>query len=91
MWPSIRPNREGDQRNWQAHLLASTRKVSGAGLADKCAIELSNARRLSLGCEPARKEIEVVRETWANHAMGMPARPQQPPAGEPGPMDVFLE
>jgi MobA/MobL family len=60
------PDREGDQRNWHAHLLATTRKVSGEELADKCVIELSDAKRLFLGYEPARKEIEEVREVWAD-------------------------
>jgi len=60
------PDREGDQRNWHAHLLATTRKVDGDELGEKCDIELSDAKRLSMGLEPARKEIEEVREVWAS-------------------------
>jgi len=60
------PDREGDVRNWHAHLLATTRKVDGDELGDKCDIELSDAKRLSMGLEPARKEIEEVREVWAD-------------------------
>ena len=60
------PDREGDQRNWHAHLLATTRKLEGDELGEKCSIELSDAKRLSLGLEPARKEIEEVREVWAD-------------------------
>ena len=59
------PDRGGDQRNWHAHLLATTRQVNNKGLAEKCNIELSDAKRLSMGLEPARKEIEQVREVWA--------------------------
>jgi ATP-dependent exoDNAse (exonuclease V) alpha subunit len=60
------PDREGDQRNWHAHLLATTRKVSTGSLGDKCEIELSDAKRLSLGLAPARIEVEAVRGMWAD-------------------------
>jgi hypothetical protein len=59
------PDREGDQRNWHAHLLATTRKVTAGALAEKCEIELSDAKRLSLGLAPARIEVESVRQLWA--------------------------
>jgi hypothetical protein len=59
------PDREGDQRNWHAHLLATTRKVTAGTLAEKCEIELSDAKRLSLGLTPARIEVESVRQMWA--------------------------
>ena len=59
------PDREGDQRNWHAHLLATTRKVTAGTLAEKCEIELSDAKRLSLGLAPARIEVESVRQMWA--------------------------
>lgn len=61
------PDRGGDQRNWHAHLLATTRKVTPDGLGEKCEIELSDAKRLSMDLPPARKEIETVREVWADH------------------------
>jgi len=60
------PDREGDERNWHAHLLATTRKVDGDELGDKCDIELSDAKRLSMGLGPAREEIAEVREVWAD-------------------------
>lgn len=59
------PDREGDHRNWHAHLLATTRKVTAGALAEKCEIELSDAKRLSLGLAPARIEVESVRQMWA--------------------------
>jgi hypothetical protein len=59
------PDRKGDQRNWHAHLLATTRKVTAGALAEKCEIELSDAKRLSLGLAPARIEVEAVRQMWA--------------------------
>ena len=60
------PDREGDERNWHAHLLATTRKVSREELGEKCDIELSDAKRLSMGLGPARDEIAEVREIWAD-------------------------
>lgn len=60
------PDREGDGRNWHAHLLATTRKVSRDELGEKCDIELSDAKRLSMGLGPAREEIAEVREIWAD-------------------------
>ena len=60
------PDREGDQRNWHAHLLATTRKVWDDRLGDKCEIELSDSKRLFLGLAPARIEVEAVRQMWAD-------------------------
>lgn len=62
------PDREGDNRNHHAHLLATTRRVLGEGFGDKVEIELSDAKRLSLGLGQGRQEIEAVRELWANKA-----------------------
>lgn len=59
------PGKEGDRRNHHAHLLATTRVVSGSALHDKVAIELSDAKRLSLGLGQGRQEIEQVRALWA--------------------------
>jgi hypothetical protein len=62
------PGKEGDQRNWHAHLLATTRQVTAAGLGEKCSIELSDKKRLSLGLGPARVEVDAVRQLWEQHA-----------------------
>lgn len=59
------PGKEGDHRNHHAHLLATTRVVAGSALHDKVAIELSDAKRLSLGLGQGRQEIEQVRALWA--------------------------
>ena len=63
-----KPDKAGDQRNHHAHLLATTRAVVGQGMGDKVAIELSDAKRLSLGLGQGRQEIEAVRALWAGHA-----------------------
>lgn len=62
------PDKEGDQRNHHAHLLATTRVLAGEGLGDKTQIELSDAKRLSLGLEQGRQEIEHIRALWAERA-----------------------
>jgi hypothetical protein len=74
------PDREGDQRNWHAHLLATTRQVTAGALAGKCEIELSDAKRLHLGLAPARIEVEAVRQMWAeevNRQLSDARRPER--------------
>jgi hypothetical protein len=59
------PGAKGDQRNYHAHLLTTTRRVDGAELGEKTALELSNAKRDALGLGTTQSEIEAVRATWA--------------------------
>ena len=59
------PHREGDERNYHAHLLATTRVIEPAGLGEKATIEWSDTNRRKAELEPARKEIEAIRERWA--------------------------
>jgi hypothetical protein len=54
-----------DPRNFHAHLLATTREVTTAGLAAKTTLELSDSNRRELGLEPVIKELLHVRERWA--------------------------
>ena len=54
-----------DPRNFHAHLLATTREVSTAGLGAKTSLEQSDANRRKLGLEPAISELLYVRERWA--------------------------
>lgn len=67
------PDREGDRRNWHAHLLATTRQVSrdasgGVVLGEKAAIELSDAKRKALGLCDGAEEVKQVRALWAQLA-----------------------
>jgi hypothetical protein len=62
------PHREGDQRNHHAHLLATTRVIEPGGLGEKATIEWSDANRRKAQLEPAKKEIEAIRERWAQVA-----------------------
>jgi len=54
-----------DPRNFHAHLLATTREVTTAGLAAKTTLELNDAKRRALGLDPAIHELLYVRERWA--------------------------
>ena len=59
------PHWRGDQRNWHAHLFATTREITPTGLGEKVSIEWSDTNRRKAELEPARKEIESIRERWA--------------------------
>jgi ATP-dependent exoDNAse (exonuclease V) alpha subunit len=54
-----------DPRNFHAHLLATTREVTLAGLGAKTTLEWSDARRREAGMGPAVAELLHVRERWA--------------------------
>jgi len=58
------PGREGDRRNWHAHVLTTTRKATPEGLGEKAAIELSDTARAKLGLGSGATEIEGLREVW---------------------------
>lgn len=68
------PDAEGDQRNYHAHIMTTTRQVEIVGddfnLTDKATIELSNAKRDTLGLDRAKEDIKELREAWANIANG---------------------
>jgi hypothetical protein len=51
------PSKEGDDRNYHAHILCTTRKVEGLGLGPKCDREKSGRDR--------KKDLETERKTWA--------------------------
>ena len=66
------PGREGDARNWHAHVLATTRRAKASGLGEKAGIELSDTARAKLGLGKAADEIEGLRAVWgelANRAL----------------------
>ncbi len=56
---------QSDPRNFHAHLLATTREISAAGLGAKTTLELRDARRRAMGLGPAVNELFHVRERWA--------------------------
>jgi hypothetical protein len=60
-----RPHREGDERNYHAHILTTTRQVGPAGLGAKASIEWSDQDRGKKGLGPAKGEVKAIRELWA--------------------------
>src|SRR5260221_156781 len=54
-----------DPRNFHAHLLATTREVTLAGLGAKTTLEWNDAKRREAGMGPAVGELLHVRERWA--------------------------
>jgi ATP-dependent exoDNAse (exonuclease V) alpha subunit len=57
---------DSDPRNFHAHLLATTREVTTAGLGAKTTLEMSDGNRRELGLEPAINELLHVRARWAS-------------------------
>lgn len=66
------PDAEGDERNYHAHIMTTTRKVEIVDydyeLTDKTTLELSNAKRATLGLDRAKEDIKELREAWADIA-----------------------
>ena len=54
-----------DPRNFHAHLLATTREVSAAGLGSKTIAELNGSQRFELGLPRAMQEHAQIRARWA--------------------------
>ncbi len=54
-----------DPRNFHAHLLATTREVTAAGLGPKTTAELNGSQRFELGLPRAMQEHAQIRERWA--------------------------
>jgi hypothetical protein len=59
------PHWEGDERNYHAHLLTTTREIEPDGLGAKTDIELGDRDRGKKGLGPAKEEILEIRERWA--------------------------
>ncbi len=58
------PHWHGDDRNYHAHLLTTTRVIEPDGLGEKSAIEWSDGNRRKAGLEPAKVEIKQIRAQW---------------------------
>lgn len=63
-----RPHRAGDDRNFHAHILTTTREITATGLVAKASIEWSDQDRFKKGLAPAKTEVKAIRERWANIA-----------------------
>ena len=59
------PRPSGDPRNFHAHLLLTTREVSGAGLGPKTGLNMTTSERIRLGLPNISREFTAIRERWA--------------------------
>jgi ATP-dependent exoDNAse (exonuclease V) alpha subunit len=59
------PRPEGDPRNFHAHLLATTREVTPAGLGAKAGLDMDARERRKRQLPDHRQEFTNVRERWA--------------------------
>ncbi|HEY2684331.1 MAG TPA: MobA/MobL family protein [Steroidobacteraceae bacterium] len=57
-----------DPRNFHAHLLATTRSITAAGLGEKTEIEWHDVRRIRAGLGSSVNELLHVRRRWAESA-----------------------
>ncbi len=65
-----KPHREGDQRNFHAHILTTTRRIEATGLGAKTSIEWADTDRAKQGLGPAKEEVTAIRERWATLTNG---------------------
>lgn len=59
------PRPEGDQRNFHAHLLATTREVTPEGMGPHAGVDMSGEARSERGLPPSRQEFRTLRARWA--------------------------
>ena len=59
------PHRTGDERNYYAHIMTTTREITATGLGRKTDIELGDRDRGKKGLASSRQEIASIRELWA--------------------------
>lgn len=60
------PSRNGDQRNFHAHILATTRRFTNGSLSQKTDFDLSDRDRKKKGLGTRRSELESIRAEWAH-------------------------
>lgn len=74
------PHRHGDERNYHAHLLTTTRSIEADGLGAKTEVEWSETNRKRAGLVPGPDELTAVRAQWTQltnehlAALGIEAR-----------------
>jgi Ti-type conjugative transfer relaxase TraA len=62
------PSKRGDQRNWHAHLLLTTRQLTAIGFGTKSQLECNEEKRKLAGVLSRPAEIRNLREEWARMA-----------------------
>lgn len=58
--------KDGDERNFHAHILTTTRIFENGTLGKKCDLELSDRDRKAKGLDGRKNELLAAREAWAN-------------------------
>ncbi len=58
------PSEHGDNRNYHAHVLMTTRQVGKAGLGEKTVLEHNNARLLANGMATTDMQLRDIRQSW---------------------------
>ena len=59
------PSRKGDQRNYHAHILITTRKITAQGMGEKTDLEREDKALRAMGRPSGREQIEILRADWA--------------------------
>ncbi|HEX4266429.1 MAG TPA: MobQ family relaxase [Steroidobacteraceae bacterium] len=59
------PRPEGDQRNFHAHLLATTREVTSEGMGPLTGLDMTGEARSEMGLPSSRQEFRNLRARWA--------------------------
>ncbi|WP_430246500.1 Ti-type conjugative transfer relaxase TraA (plasmid) [Neorhizobium sp. DAR64861/K0K2] len=62
------PGAQGDVRNHHAHVLMTTRQVTGEGLGRKTYMELANKDLLPKGLAPTQMQLVDIRRSWEGMA-----------------------
>lgn len=67
------PDKQGDNRNYHAHIMVTTRQLTtdkdgNAKLGDKSQLEMSNTQLKAIGKATAKDELKIIREKWATIA-----------------------
>lgn len=60
------PSSKGDERNFHAHILITTRRVTAQGLESKADLELEDKALRAQRKKTGRKQIEAIRARWAS-------------------------
>ncbi len=58
------PSEHGDDRNYHAHVLMTTRQVGRTGLGEKTCLEHKNARLLANGMATTDMQLRDIRQAW---------------------------
>lgn len=74
------PTKEGDQRNFHAHILITTRRFKNGQLGEKTDFDLSGRDRQKKGLKSQKEELENIRQEWermVNYSLEQAGRPER--------------